>query len=69
METEQTEKLMDNKIKERSRRFCCKVFADRKLGWGIDVYSIDGVRLAMKLQGQTLFYHYSLRADVVAMTD
>lgn len=33
------------------------------------VYSIDGVRLAMKAQGQTLFYHYSPRGDVVAMTD
>lgn len=33
------------------------------------VYSIDGVRLAMKAQGQTVFYHYSPRGDVVAMTD
>ncbi|MFJ8119963.1 DNRLRE domain-containing protein [Bacillus mycoides] len=33
------------------------------------VYSIDGVRLAMKSQGQKLFYHYSPRGDVVAMTD
>ncbi|ANN35472.1 type IV secretion protein Rhs (plasmid) [Bacillus thuringiensis serovar coreanensis] len=33
------------------------------------VYSIDGVRLAMKAQGQTLFYHYSPRGDVAAMTD
>ncbi|MEC2394484.1 RHS repeat-associated core domain-containing protein, partial [Bacillus toyonensis] len=33
------------------------------------VYSIDGVRLAMKAQGQTLFYHYNPRGDVVAMTD
>jgi len=33
------------------------------------IYSIDGVRLAMKSQGQTLFYHYSPRGDVVAMTD
>ncbi|OOR21504.1 DNRLRE domain-containing protein [Bacillus cereus] len=33
------------------------------------VYSIDGARLAMKSQGQTLFYHYSSRGDVVAMTD
>ncbi|MBJ8055061.1 DNRLRE domain-containing protein [Bacillus cereus] len=33
------------------------------------VYSIDGVRLAMKSQGQILFYHYSPRGDVVAMTD
>ncbi|HDR7512209.1 DNRLRE domain-containing protein [Bacillus toyonensis] len=33
------------------------------------VYSIDGVRLAMKAQGQTVFYHYNPRGDVVAMTD
>ncbi|ANN35888.1 type IV secretion protein Rhs (plasmid) [Bacillus thuringiensis serovar coreanensis] len=33
------------------------------------VYSIDGARLAMKAQGQTLFYHYGPRGDVVAMTD
>ncbi|EOQ04467.1 RHS repeat domain-containing protein, partial [Bacillus cereus] len=33
------------------------------------VYSIDGVRLAMKSQGQTVVYHYSPRGDVVAMTD
>ncbi|PKR94433.1 hypothetical protein bcere0024_029580 [Bacillus cereus Rock4-18] len=33
------------------------------------VYSIDGVRLAMKAQGQTLFYHYNPHGDVVAMTD
>ncbi|WP_242311941.1 DNRLRE domain-containing protein [Bacillus cereus group sp. BfR-BA-01331] len=33
------------------------------------VYSIDGVRLSMKSQGQTLYYHYSPRGDVVAMTD
>ncbi|MBJ8095594.1 DNRLRE domain-containing protein [Bacillus cereus] len=33
------------------------------------VYSIDGVRLAMKSQGQTLYYHYSPHGDVVAMTD
>ncbi|WP_255258214.1 DNRLRE domain-containing protein [Bacillus toyonensis] len=33
------------------------------------VYSIDGARLAMKTQGQTLFYHYGPRGDVVAMTD
>ncbi|WP_258958555.1 RHS repeat-associated core domain-containing protein, partial [Bacillus toyonensis] len=33
------------------------------------VYSIDGVRLAMKAQGQTLFYHYNPRGDVIAMTD
>ncbi|WP_218939351.1 hypothetical protein [Bacillus cereus] len=32
-----------------------KFFTDRKLGWGIYVYSIDGVRLAMKSQEQTLF--------------
>nr|EJQ76484.1 RHS repeat-associated core domain-containing protein [Bacillus cereus HuA4-10] len=33
------------------------------------VYSTDGVRLAMKSQGQTLYYHYNPRGDVVAMTD
>ncbi|WP_420911567.1 RHS repeat domain-containing protein, partial [Bacillus toyonensis] len=33
------------------------------------VYSIDGVRLAMKAQGQTLFYHYNPHGDVIAMTD
>ncbi|MGW6192961.1 hypothetical protein ACWFRC_19995 [Bacillus cereus] len=44
-------------------------FTDRKLGWGIYVYSIDGVRLAMKSQEQTLFYNYSPRGDVVVMTD
>ncbi|OOR07366.1 wall-associated protein [Bacillus cereus] len=33
------------------------------------VYSIDGARLAMKAQGQTLFYHYGPRGDVVEMTD
>ncbi|EJQ36453.1 YD repeat (two copies) [Bacillus cereus BAG5X1-1] len=33
------------------------------------VYSIDGARLAMKSQGQTLFYHYGPRGDIVAMTD
>ncbi|PGE85259.1 wall-associated protein [Bacillus pseudomycoides] len=33
------------------------------------VYSIDGVRLAMKTQGQTFYYHYNPRGDVIAMTD
>ncbi|PGK08261.1 wall-associated protein [Bacillus anthracis] len=33
------------------------------------VYSIDGARLAMKSQGQTLYYHYNPRGDVVAMTN
>ncbi|MED2803100.1 RHS repeat-associated core domain-containing protein [Bacillus thuringiensis] len=33
------------------------------------VYSVDGVRLAMKSKGQTLYYHYNPRGDVVAMTD
>ncbi|PEM49507.1 DNRLRE domain-containing protein [Bacillus wiedmannii] len=33
------------------------------------VYSMDGARLAMKAQGQTLYYHYNPRGDVVAMTD
>ncbi|MED1383877.1 hypothetical protein P4U30_27125 [Bacillus mycoides] len=32
-------------------------------------YSIDGARLTMKAQGQTLFYHYGPRGDVVAMTN
>ncbi|OTY09874.1 type IV secretion protein Rhs [Bacillus thuringiensis serovar navarrensis] len=33
------------------------------------VYSMDGARLAMKSQGQTLYYHYNPRGDVVAMTN
>ncbi|WP_333563845.1 RHS repeat-associated core domain-containing protein [Bacillus cereus group sp. TH153LC] len=33
------------------------------------VYSISGTRLAMKTKGQTLYYHYNPRGDVVAMTD
>ncbi|QWH13740.1 type IV secretion protein Rhs [Bacillus mycoides] len=33
------------------------------------VYSINGARLAMKSKGQTLYYHYNPRGDVVAMTD
>ncbi|WP_096478389.1 aureocin A53 family class IId bacteriocin [Bacillus anthracis] len=33
------------------------------------VYSADGARLAMKAQGQTLYYHYNPRGDVVAMTN
>ncbi len=33
------------------------------------VYSADGVRLAMKSQGQTLYYHYNPRGDVVSMTN
>lgn len=33
------------------------------------VYSVDGIRLAMKSKGQTLYYHYNPRGDVVAMTD
>ncbi|MGG1607897.1 RHS repeat domain-containing protein [Bacillus wiedmannii] len=33
------------------------------------VYSTSGTRLAMKSKGQTLYYHYNLRGDVVAMTD
>ncbi len=33
------------------------------------VYSISGTRLAMKSKGQTLYYHYNPRGDVVAMTD
>ncbi|MGN4844972.1 DNRLRE domain-containing protein [Bacillus cereus group sp. MYBK134-1] len=33
------------------------------------VYATSGVRLAMKSQGQTLYYHYNPRGDVIAMTD
>ncbi|MGC8295982.1 RHS repeat-associated core domain-containing protein, partial [Bacillus paranthracis] len=33
------------------------------------VYSVNGLRLAMKSQGQTLYYHYNPRGDVVAMTN
>ncbi|WP_333562622.1 RHS repeat-associated core domain-containing protein, partial [Bacillus mobilis] len=33
------------------------------------VYATTGVRLAMKSKGQTLYYHYNPRGDVVAMTD
>ncbi|WP_020059920.1 DNRLRE domain-containing protein [Bacillus sp. 123MFChir2] len=33
------------------------------------VYSVDGIRLAMKSQGQTVYYHYNPRGDVIAMTD
>ncbi|MEK4741231.1 MULTISPECIES: RHS repeat domain-containing protein [unclassified Bacillus (in: firmicutes)] len=33
------------------------------------VYATSGVRLAMKSKGQTLYYHYNPRGDVVAMTD
>ncbi|KZD36810.1 wall-associated protein [Bacillus cereus] len=33
------------------------------------VYSTSGTRLAMKSQGQTVYYHYNPRGDVVAMTD
>ncbi|WP_318245861.1 RHS repeat-associated core domain-containing protein [Bacillus tianshenii] len=33
------------------------------------VYSADGIRLAMKTQGTTLYYHYNPRGDVVSMTD
>ncbi|MGU3372269.1 DNRLRE domain-containing protein [Bacillus mycoides] len=33
------------------------------------VYSASGTRLAMKSKGQTLYYHYNPRGDVVAMTD
>ncbi|MFV0938268.1 hypothetical protein JMZ93_11915 [Bacillus thuringiensis] len=33
------------------------------------VYATSGTRLAMKSQGQTLYYHYTPRGDVVAMTD
>ncbi|MFB8328961.1 DNRLRE domain-containing protein [Bacillus wiedmannii] len=33
------------------------------------VYSTSGTRLAMKAKGQTLYYHYNPRGDVVSMTD
>ncbi|KPU51807.1 DNRLRE domain-containing protein [Bacillus wiedmannii] len=33
------------------------------------VYSTSGTRLAMKSKGQTLYYHYNPRGDVIAMTD
>ncbi|MFJ8522653.1 DNRLRE domain-containing protein [Bacillus cereus] len=33
------------------------------------VYSTSGARLAMKSKGQTLYYHYNPRGDVVAMTN
>ncbi|AQQ64089.1 hypothetical protein WHT_c34210 [Bacillus cereus] len=33
------------------------------------VYSVNGLRMAMKSQGQTLYYHYNPRGDVVAMTN
>ena len=33
------------------------------------IYSTSGARLAMKAKGQTLYYHYNPRGDVVAMTD
>ncbi|MED4226988.1 hypothetical protein P4670_17735 [Neobacillus cucumis] len=33
------------------------------------VYNVDGVRMAMKSQGQILYYHYNPHDDVIAMTD
>nr|WP_255258216.1 RHS repeat protein [Bacillus toyonensis] len=33
------------------------------------VYNKDGVRLAMKIQDQSVYYHYNPRGDVIAMTD
>ncbi|UOY93295.1 hypothetical protein MUG87_03980 [Ectobacillus sp. JY-23] len=33
------------------------------------VYNANGVRLAMKTQGQTFYYHYNPHGDVIAMTD
>ncbi|MBM5720674.1 hypothetical protein D8X92_08125 [Listeria ivanovii] len=33
------------------------------------VYSDSGVRLAMKMNGKTLYYHYNAHGDVVALTD
>ncbi|MFD3445889.1 RHS repeat-associated core domain-containing protein [Microbacteriaceae bacterium 4G12] len=33
------------------------------------VYGVDGVRVAMKSKGQTVYYHYNPHGDVIAMTD
>ncbi|MFD3445887.1 hypothetical protein ACFDTO_14940 [Microbacteriaceae bacterium 4G12] len=33
------------------------------------VYGVDGVRVAMKSKGQTVYYHYNSHGDVIAMTD
>lgn len=33
------------------------------------VYSDDNVRLAMKVNGKTLYYHYNAHGDVIALTD
>lgn len=33
------------------------------------VYSDDNVRLAMKMNGKTLYYHYNAHGDVIALTD
>ncbi|MED4226986.1 RHS repeat-associated core domain-containing protein [Neobacillus cucumis] len=33
------------------------------------IYNVDGVRMAMKAQGQILYYHYNPHGDVVTMTD
>lgn len=33
------------------------------------VYNKDGVRLAMKIQDQSVYYYYNPRGDVIAMTD
>ncbi|EUJ32440.1 wall-associated protein [Listeria floridensis FSL S10-1187] len=33
------------------------------------VYSDDNVRLAMKMNGKTLYYHYNAHGDVVALTN
>ncbi|OTW81184.1 type IV secretion protein Rhs [Bacillus thuringiensis serovar cameroun] len=33
------------------------------------VYNKDGVRLAMKIQDQSVYYHYNPRGDVITMTD
>ncbi|MCV79434.1 hypothetical protein DX142_09120 [Listeria monocytogenes] len=33
------------------------------------VYSDDGIRLAMKMNGKSLYYHYNADDDVIALTD
>ncbi|MFD3446717.1 RHS repeat-associated core domain-containing protein [Microbacteriaceae bacterium 4G12] len=33
------------------------------------VYGVDGVRVAMKSKGQTVYYHYNPHGDVIVMTD
>jgi RHS repeat-associated protein len=33
------------------------------------IYSTDGIRVAMKSQNKTFYYHYNPHGDVVALTD